>query len=171
MQHIGYTKKPKGLDGSLKVKIFDEYLEDFAQTEVLFLEINGREIPYFIEKVELQKELVVQLEEINDRNAAAQLVNKSIYLRNEDIIADEERQLEVAELAYAHLVDFLLTDTELGEVGKIAEVIEMPQQEMAVVNYHEKEVLIPLNDQLIQGIDTAARVVTVQLPAGLLELF
>lgn len=170
MQHIGFTKKAKGLDGSIKVKIFDEFVEDFVQAEVIFLTIGGKEIPYFIEKIDLQSELVVQLEDVTDRNTAAQLSSKSIYLREQDILADEKRQLETEELAYAYLTNFLMVDEVAGEIGEIEEVIELPQQEMAVVNYKNKEILIPLNDQLITEIDKNHQQIKVALPDGLLEL-
>lgn len=170
MQHVGFTKKAKGLDGSIKVKIFDEYLEDFAQVEVIFLEMGGKEIPYFIEKIELQSEIVVQLEDVKDRNTAAQLTSKSIFLREQDILVDEERQLEVEGLEYGFITGFIMIDEMAGKIGAIEEVIELPQQEMAVINYKNKEILIPLNEQLITGIDEAKKEVKVALPDGLLEL-
>ncbi|MFK7934861.1 MAG: ribosome maturation factor RimM, partial [Saprospiraceae bacterium] len=170
MQHIGYTKKAKGLDGSIKVKIFDEHLEDFAQAEVLFLEISGKHLPYFIEKVEVQSDLVVQFEDVADRNTAAMLTGKSIFMRESDLLAEEDKQLELEELEYAFLTGFLMKDETVGEVGKIEEVVELPQQEMAVVSYQNKEIMIPLNEQLITEIKEKEQFLIVDLPAGLLEL-
>lgn len=170
MQHIGYTKKAKGLDGSLKVKIFDEYVEDFAQAEVLFLEMSGKHLPFFVQKLEVQSDLVVQFEDVTDRNSAALLTGKSIFLRPQDILADEDRQLEIEELEYAFVEGFLLKDPRLGVIGTIKEVIELPQQEMAVVDYQNKEILIPLNEQLIEEINETTQEITIDLPDGLLDL-
>jgi 16S rRNA processing protein RimM len=46
----------------------------------------------------------------------------------------------------------------------------MPHQEMAVVNHHNKEVLIPLNEELIINIDTTKRLIIMNLPEGLVQL-
>ncbi|MEL7021270.1 MAG: ribosome maturation factor RimM [Bacteroidota bacterium] len=170
MQHIGYTKKAKGLDGSLKVKIFEEYLEDFARATVLFLEINGKPLPYFIQKVEVQQDLVVQLEEVSDRNAAALVAGKPILLRTEDLLAATEREWVVEGLTYAHLEGFTLVDETIGVIGTIGAIIELPQQEMAIVEHDGKEVLIPLNEQLITHLDESQQLVRLDLPTGLLQL-
>jgi 16S rRNA processing protein RimM len=46
----------------------------------------------------------------------------------------------------------------------------MPQQEIAVVVYQNKEVLIPLNEKLIVSIDEDKKVILMDLPEGLLTL-
>ena len=53
-QSVGFTKKTYGVKGELKVNIPDNYLEDFAQAEVLFLGLAGRKIPYFIEYINFE---------------------------------------------------------------------------------------------------------------------
>jgi len=63
-----------------------------------------------------------------------------------------------------------LVDENHGLIGIINEVTEMPQQEMAVLNYREKEILIPLHATLIEAIDTTNQKITVRLPEGLLDL-
>ena len=65
---------------------------------------------------------------------------------------------------------FLLVDKELGEIGVIEEVLELPQQEMAVVKKEGKEVMIPLNDTFVKGIDRTKKRIDVELPEGLLDL-
>ena len=57
-----------------------------------------------------------------------------------------------------------------GAIGVIEEVIEMPQQIMGIVNYQGKEVLIPLNDQFITGVDEEKKILEMELPEGLLDL-
>ncbi|MEM6699798.1 MAG: hypothetical protein AAF599_15455 [Bacteroidota bacterium] len=56
-------------------------------------------------------------------------------------------------------------------IGVIEEVIEMPQQEMAVINYKDKEVLIPMNEDFILEILEEEKILKVELPEGLLDLY
>ena len=45
---IGKTKKASGVKGELKVNIDEKYLEDFLQATVLFLTIQGKNVPFFV---------------------------------------------------------------------------------------------------------------------------
>jgi len=61
-------------------------------------------------------------------------------------------------------------DKTHGVLGEIKEIIEYPQQEMAAIIIKEKEVLIPLNEQLILEIDEEKKLISMDLPEGLLNL-
>lgn len=169
MIQIGYTKKPHGLKGELKVQIFEEHEEDFFETEVLFLVLKGKHIPYFIEKVTDANVLVVKLEEVDSREDSALLAGKEIFLREQDV-KERAPKDKVSPLQYGHVEGFTLVDEEEGAIGIIVEVIEMPQQEMAVVAFNQKEIFIPLNEQLISHIEADNKVVHMQLPLGILDM-
>lgn len=167
---IGYTKRPHGLKGELKIFVEEAYLEDVLKTSVLLLQLKGQAIPYFVEQLRPAAELILKLEDVNTKEAAQQLVAAPIFLRKVDILPDEERELERDELAYADLEGFTLVDKEKGEIGVIEEILELPQQELAVVQYNGRELLIPLNEHLIVEIDEDDQRLLVDLPEGLLDL-
>ena len=169
--NIGYTRKAHGLAGEIKFSIEEQYLEDFLKNERIFIGVKNLKIPYFIANVRGKGELIVHLEDVNDRDAAQALQSKEIFLREQDILTDREREIEVPDdsLEYEHLSGFLITDKSLGEIGCIDEVLEMPQQEMAFLRYKNREVLIPLNDQFILEIDEKNQVVRMDLPEGMLD--
>lgn len=169
MIQIGYTKKPHGLKGELKVQIFEEYEEDFLETEVVFLVLKGKNIPFFIEKINEGNDLVVKLEEVESREDSAVLAGKEIFLREKDI-KERVSKNKVSHLKYGHVEGFILVDEEEGAIGIIVEIIEMPQQEMAVVAFNQKEIFIPLNEQLITSIEDKNQVVHMQLPLGILDM-
>lgn len=169
MIQIGYTKKPHGLKGELKVQIFEEYEEDFFETEVVFLVLKGKNIPFFIEKISEGNVLVLKLEEVDSREDCAALAGKELFLRPQDI-KERDVKTKISDLHFGHLEGFKIVDEEEGEIGTIIEVIEMPQQEMAVVDYKKKEIFIPLNEQLITNIEDNKKVVYMQLPLGILDM-
>lgn len=169
---IGRTRKAHGLSGELKVSIEDRYLEDFMKNERIFLDVRGIKIPYFIANVRGGGEMILKLEEVDDRDAATALQAREVLLREQDILPDHAREFEVEEeegLEYGHLVGFLIVDETRGEVAVIDEVLEMPQQEMAFLKYKGREVLVPLNQQFIQSIDESQKRVLMDLPDGLLD--
>lgn len=171
--NIGHTRKAHGLTGELKFAIEEQYLEDFMKNERIFLSIKGSKIPYFIANVRGKGELIVLLEDVDNRTTAEALQSKEIFLREQDILTDKEREFEMPDdsLEYEGLIGFMIMDKTIGEVGLIDEVLEMPQQEMAFLRYKGHEVLIPLNKQLILEIDENKRLVTMDLPEGLLEIY
>ena len=112
------------------------------------------------------------MEDIDSRDAAFVLQAREIFLREQDILNDKEREFEIPDdsLEYEHLIGFLILDQTIGEVGPIDEVLEMPQQEMAFLKFKGREVLIPLNEELIVSVDEKNRTVLMDLPEGLLEM-
>ncbi len=165
--NIGYTQKVYGLDGRLKIKIEAQYIEDFVDCGVLFLEVNGKPLPYFIEEISVlgKQQLLLKLEDVNDRETANTLTSKSISIRSIDIV-----QTEKVQEGNKTYIDYTIIDKEQGIVGKITSVEEFPQQEMAFLKHKGKEILIPLNDDFIIKIDSTQKEILMDLPLGLLEL-
>ena len=171
-QHIGRTRKVHGTQGELKVEIEDRWLEDFTQAEVLFLEIQGQLVPHFVEQLRGGSGLLLKMEDVDGREAALSLTSKPIYLRTGDLLADDQREFyaEEVSLQYTYLIGYRLIDAHTGPVGEIKDVLDMPQQEMAVVAYKDGEALVPLAEQLLERIDEKAQQVYMRLPEGLLDL-
>ncbi len=162
---IGYLQKPHGTKGEIKVTIEDTYWEDCLAASVFFVEVEGQALPYFKTRIHTKNPITIQFEDINSREAAKVIASKELFLRAEDVHAALNETL-----AYTSYEGFLLLDKELGKIGVISEVLELPQQQMAVVAYAGKEVMIPLNDTFIRDIDKKQKHLHMELPAGLLDL-
>jgi len=169
---IGYTKKTHGVQGWLRVQVEPEYLEDLLSTSAIFLSLQGQPVPYFVESFDTRNDLLLKLEDIDSKEAAAELSGKALSLREQDIIPDEEREFELTEeeLEYSFLTGYELHTEEQGPIGAILEILEFPQQEMARLEIDQKEVLIPLHEDFIQSINEEHKQVTMSLPEGLLDL-
>lgn len=72
---------------------------------------------------------------------------------------------------YTDLIGFLVIDENHGELGQITDVQEFPQQFVASVNMDGKELMFPLSDDLILGIDSEEEIIEVELPEGLVDLY
>jgi 16S rRNA processing protein RimM len=66
--------------------------------------------------------------------------------------------------------EYTISDEGSGLIFKVIRVEEYPQQLMAIVMHDNKEILLPLTDQLITSIDRTKRVIEMTIPEGLLEL-
>jgi 16S rRNA processing protein RimM len=166
---IGYTKKPHGLKGEIKVQVEDKYLEDLMETEAVLLAIKGKPTPFFLEDIRVGNAIIAKFEDVNSLEEAMSIASKEMFLRPQDILPDDLREMTVERLAFADCVGFTLFDKN-EIVGTIEDVVEFPQQEMAVINYQNRELLIPLNEAFIQQIDKQAKRILMDLPEGLLDL-
>ena len=91
---------------------------------------------------------------------------KDIYLPNKlKPVKGEE------EFTLFDLVGFTAIDEYEGELGEVIDVQEYPQQIIATVNFKGAEVLFPLNEEIIVGIDVVKEILNVDLPEGLLDIY
>lgn len=160
---IGQIKKPFGVKGDLRIKLEEAYEESFIQATVLFVKEKGNHVPYFIESVTDNQGWLLKLEDIDSPEQAKGLSNQEIYLRAGDIQVLEPK-------LDATLEGFILQDVEAGELGPILEIVEYPQQLMAILQYDDKEVLIPLTEELLVEIRPEDNTIIMDLPEGLLDL-
>lgn len=164
---IGYTKKTHGAQGELKVLVKDEFLEDFVNAEVIFLQVQGKPVPFFIENLRDAGDLILKLETIDTPSDAKNLTSKEIFLRETDI---QFTQPDGEITSFQLLVGFKLFDEVTGEIGEILSIETLPHQELAVVNWQDREILIPLHPSMIVGLDEKQKKITLRLAEGLLEL-
>lgn len=166
---IGKINKPHGLQGELKAQVEDKFLADISEAEAFFIELKGTYTPYFIEYIRGKGRLLLKLEDVDNKESAAFLTNKKLYLRREDIqLTDAE--IDDRGLEYQFIEGFVLFDEQVGRLGIIESVEEFPQQEMAIVLFQEKQCLIPLNALWIVQIDEASKEITMNLPEGLIDI-
>ncbi len=166
---IGKVGKAHGLTGTLKFIVDERYLEDFMETEAVFLEIKGKKVPFFMEEVREGNDMLVKLEEVDTPEAAQALSGTPVFMRAEDLLPEVARETS-AELQYERYIGYTILDTFLGEVGVIQDIIALPQQYMATLEVDGKEVLIPMHPHFIKKIDESTKVVLMELPEGILEL-
>lgn len=170
--HIGNTKKVHGKEGELKADIFDEYLEDALSAEFIFLEIDGGKVPFFVENIRMTGTPLVLFEDLFDNEDALPYTAKKMFLPEASIIPEEERRIEVVSetLKYRPYIAYQIEDSATGLVGTIEDIVEFPQQEMALVIKDGREIFIPMSEGLIQKINKEKRLIIMNLPEGLLDL-
>ncbi|WDF69297.1 ribosome maturation factor RimM [Sphingobacterium oryzagri] len=164
---IGYITKTRGLKGEVQLFFeFEDYMElDF---DMLFLEMNKKLVPYFVDTIKVQKNSTayLNLEDVDHIDKAQPLVKKKAYLPN-----DKMPERDPDDFRYSDLVGFLVIDEQEGEIGSITAVQELPQQFVATVDFHGHELLFPLNEDLILDIDMQEQIIEVELPEGLVDLY
>jgi 16S rRNA processing protein RimM len=169
---IGFTRKPHGLKGEIKLHIEERYLEDLMKSDVVMLQIKGKPTPFFVDDIRVGNAIIGKFEDIDTPESALYIANKELFLREEDILTEDEREYEVeidGGLKYLKCIGYTIFDGE-KEIGEILDILEFPQQEMAVVEFENREILIPLNVAFVKKRDDAAKTILMDLPDGILDL-
>lgn len=164
---IGKMVATVGLQGELLCKHGLGKKSDLGGVAVVMLQDrSGSQLPYFVEmaKARSADEVLLKLEGVNTREQATALLHRQVWLKREDF------DKHAAGNAPISLLGFVVV--EAGKpLGTIKEVIEQPHQLLVTIEMQGKEVLIPLHEESLLGIDKRKKQVVVQLPDGLLELY
>lgn len=165
--YIGYISKTRGLKG--EIQLFFEF-EDYQELDldVLFVEIDKKLVPYFVESDNTQSNSTAYLflEDIDHIDKAQPLVRKKVYLPN-----NKRPERDPDDFRITDLKGFEVHDYKHGVLGQIIEIHEYPQQHIAVVPYQTKEIMFPLNEDIMDSIDVENKILEVSLPDGLVELY
>ena len=163
---IGFIMKPHGLKGQVTIALDPEAPADFTGIETVFVEVRERLLPFFIETISLKgSKAFLKLEEVNTSEEAQNISRSALYLPKTtrpksgrgDFYDDE-------------VIGFEVTDTGIGSLGKITEVVQAGPNKLLSVDFHGREVLVPLNSPFIDSVNKTRKKITVTLPDGFLEI-
>jgi 16S rRNA processing protein RimM len=113
-----------------------------------------------------EREATVHLQGIDDRNTSDLYLKKKVFVQKEDLPEPGEKQFYIHEIT-----GYTVTDKTLGDVGVINDVYELPQHPVLAVIYNEKEALIPASADFIVKIDRKNKIILMDLPEGLLDIY
>jgi len=159
---IGRLGKAHGVKGEVSLQ-FDDDIFDRVDCDYLVLEVDGILVPFFIEEYRFRSDTValVKFEDVDTQQRASELTGCDVYFPR--TLADEE---ESPSLTF--LVGFDLVEANTGrKVGTVAAIDDTTANLLFEL---EDGTLIPANDDLITDIDTENRIITMNIPQGLLEL-
>ena len=163
---IGYILKPHGLKGGVTISLDVDAPEDFSKVETVFVEVRQRLLPYFIEDISLRgSKAFLKLEDVNTPEQAQDISKSALFLPKSSRPKSGRGAFYDDEI-----IGYEVSDTVLGQLGKIIEIIQAGPNKLLSVDYEGREVLVPLNSPFIGSINKARKKITVTLPEGFLDI-
>jgi 16S rRNA processing protein RimM len=164
---LGYVEKTHGVQGEVVIFLDVDHPEYYEDMESVFVEINTKLVPFFIDTLQLRgAKAIVKFEDVDDIDKAQTFKGKALYLP-----LDELEELGDDQFYYHEIIGFQVEDTGKGPLGKVSNVYELPHQDLLAMEFMGKEVLIPLNDDIVTSVDREQQKVFTNLPEGLLEVY
>ncbi len=163
---LGYVLKTHGLKGELVIVIDADNPQEYNKMESVFVEVNKKLVPFFIDRIQVNgSKAIVKFEEIDSIDQSNQFKGTRIFLPL-DVLP------ELEDGYYFHeLIGFKVIDSKEGELGTISGVFDAGSQDLIAMQYQEKEVLIPLTDEVVTQVDKKAKSIFTTLPEGLLDIY
>lgn len=166
--YLGKIVKKYSFKGELLVKLDTDNPEIYTEMESVFVEKNKNLIPFFIERSSLHKSelLRVKFEDIDGDEDADSLLKCDLYLPLEFL-----PKLTGNKFYYHEIIGFTVEDINFGKVGVITGVNDSTAQALFEIDREGKEILIPLIDDFIKNVDKEKKIMHLEVPKGLIEIY
>lgn len=163
---IGVFNKPHGIHGKLSFTFTDDIF-DRVEAEYLICMLDGILVPFFMEEYRFRSDstALVKLEGIDTAERARMFTNVEVYFP-----IKHTEGAEPDELSWDFFVGFRMEEIHHGKLGEITDVDTSTINTLFVVDYQGEELLVPAQEEFIVDIDRKHKVVTVDLPEGLIVL-
>jgi len=163
---LGRIVKISGYDGVVSVKLEKALVENIPEMESVFIETEGRLVPFFISLSEYTGGDILKLrfegyesaEKVNEFSGCRLYLTTGMAVTGTEELFDDLKGFKV-----------LLSDNTL--LGTITEVTENPGQWMlTILSLQNKEILVPLHEHFIVKADRKKKTIIMELPDGLIEV-
>ena len=164
---IGLFNKPHGIHGELQFTFTDDIF-DRVDCDYLICLLDGIFVPFFIEEYRFRSDstALVKLEGIDTAERARMFTNVEVYFP-----VKHAEEAEDGELSWNFFVGFRMEDVRHCELGEVVEVDTTTVNTLFVVEQEDgEELLIPAQEEFIVEINQEKKLITVELPEGLLNL-
>jgi 16S rRNA processing protein RimM len=162
---LGKITKVSGYEGAVSVKLERNFTENIPEMESVFLEIEGRPVPFFISDIDYSGADILKLtfEGYDSDTKVNEFRGCKVFLESASV-SDGRRDDYNLEGYKVYVGDNNL-------LGLITDVIENPGQWLInVQSSGKKNILIPLHEDFIVSIDKRKKVIIMDIPEGLTEI-
>jgi 16S rRNA processing protein RimM len=163
---LGRISKVSGYEGAVTVKLERNFSGNLPHMESVFLEIDGRPVPFFVSGSDYSGAdlLKLKFDGYDSSNRVAEFSGCRIFLTTEGDAGNitEDNQ---------SFAGFKILTAEKNILGIVTAVIQNPGQWLLeVVSPEGRSMLIPLHEHLIVKRDSRRKILVMDIPEGLSEI-
>jgi 16S rRNA processing protein RimM len=163
---LGRIIKASGYKGAVYVKLEKNFTENIPDIESVFLEIEGRPVPFFIRESEYNGGDILKLvfDGYESVDKVSGFTGCKVFLTDDTpvrLLGEEQKSLEGYRVV-------LSSGRLLGKVGEM--IFNSGQWLMSIVSPENKEILVPFHPDLVISIDNKNMIIVIVIPEGLTEI-
>lgn len=163
---IGVLGKPHGIHGEIQFNFTDDIF-DRVEAEYILCLMDGILVPFFFEEYRFRSDstALIKLDGIQTAEQARRFTNIEVFFP-----IDQAEEVEDGVMSWSYFVGFTIEETTHGTLGQVIDVDTSTINTLFVVDHRGEELLIPAQEEFILQMDTDHRLITMQLPEGLLDM-
>ena len=164
---IGHISKTHALKGEVVMHITDDIF-DRTDSEYVIIEVEGILVPFFIEEYRFRTDssVLMKFDDIDTADQAQRLVGCRVFFEKSKAAESGED-----ELSLNYFIGFQMQDEHGTLIGTVQDIDDNTENWLFVVERPDgKEALIPAHEEFITDINHEAKMLTMTLPEGLLDL-
>jgi 16S rRNA processing protein RimM len=163
---LGRILKADGFDGSVTIKLEEAFREKIPEMESVFLEIDGKPVPFFISESESAVNDILRLK-FNGYDSIEK-INEFVGCRVYLTTPGTGKSKVLNSSGFTGYSVFLPGNRLLGEV---TDIIENPGQILLILKSPAgKEILVPFHEDFIISVNKRKKLIEMDLPEGLTEI-
>lgn len=166
--YLGKIVSKYSFKGEVLVKLDTDDPQQYQDMESVFVSLGDNLVPFFMEKCVLHKSnlLRIRFEEVINESDAERIIGSKLYLPLSFL-----PKLSGNKFYYHEVIGFSVIDDKKGNVGVITGVNDNASQALFEIKKENKQLLIPISDDIIKKVDRKLKSVFVTAPEGLIDLY
>ncbi len=166
--YIGQIAKLHGYKGGVSLFLDVTHPEEYMDMESFFIEIDGILTPFFVESFKLKNKgfAAVKFQGIDSEQEARSLLKKKVFIPETEL-----RELDESNFYDHEVIGYEVEDVVKGEIGKVTAIADLKQNPLLVIEFKDKEILLPIFEGLIVKVDRKLKRLKVKAPDGLIDLY
>lgn len=161
--HFGKFLKPHGTKGEIGLQGDNFTLGE--DCDFVACDIDGILVPFFFEycRTKNNDAMILKIERMESAEEVRYLTNRDVYIPREWVEESDN-------LSWSYFGGFKAVDRKLGTIGVITDVDDSTINTLFVIDNEGEEILVPAREEFIADIDHKERVITFDLPEGLVSI-
>jgi 16S rRNA processing protein RimM len=166
--YLGNIVSKYSFKGEVLVKLDTDDPEIYENMESVFVSLGNNLVPFFIKRCRLHKSnlLRIDFEEVKSESDADRIMKSGLYLPLTML-----PKLTGNKFYYHEIIGFTMVDSVHGDIGVVQSVNDTTAQALFEVEKEDKQLLIPVSDDIIIKIDRENKSIFVKTPEGLVDLY
>lgn len=149
---IGRIRAVANENGYLGIVPFSDFIDRYEELDKVFINVFGGCREFFVENAVInEKSVLLKFKNFNSREDVDFLVGKEIFILSEDSIVPDENTFFIHDLI----------DCEVYRngkfFGKVKDILNLPSNDVLVIDKESQEVLIPFIDDYVNKVDVGKR--------------
>jgi len=166
--YLGRIVSKYSFKGEVLVKLDTDEPEIYENMESVFVSLGSNLIPFFIDKCRLHKSnlLRIDFEEVKTESDADRIMGSELFLPLSFL-----PKLSGDKFYFHEVIGFTVIDNISGDIGTIKSINDTTSQALFEIEKGDKELLIPINEDIITKVDRNQKTIFISAPEGLVDLY